>query len=75
MAVNHFPGTAFQDHVYAMWTTFNGAAGNGKIRLAVSRDRGLTFEKPVSHSPPPGVTRLPRPRPYVYPSVGLGRDA
>src|SRR4051794_36458005 len=48
VAVNHFGGTAYQDHVYAMWTTFNGAAGNGMIRLAVSRDRGLTFGKPVT---------------------------
>src|SRR6266542_5900039 len=35
VAVNHIPGNRYQDHVYAMWTTFNGAAGNGKIRLAV----------------------------------------
>ena len=44
VAVNHFVGTRFQDHVYAAWTTFNGAAGNGKIRLAVSR-------RPRAHVP------------------------
>jgi hypothetical protein len=68
VAVNHFPGTAFQDHVYAMWTTFNGAAGNGKIRLAVSRDRGQTFSKAVTITPP-GVTTPATT--YVYPSVGV----
>ena len=67
VAVNHFPGTAFQDHVYAMWTTFNGAAGNGKIRLAVSRDRGQTFSKPITLTPPGTTTPATT---YVYPSVG-----
>jgi hypothetical protein len=67
VAVNHFAGTAFQDHVYAMWTTFNGAAGNGKIRLAVSRDRGQTFSKPITITPPGTTTPATT---YVYPSVG-----
>jgi hypothetical protein len=67
VAVNHIPGNRFQDHVYAMWTTFNGAAGNGKIRLAVSRDRGQTFAKPITITPP-GVTTPATT--YVYPSVG-----
>jgi hypothetical protein len=49
------PGNRYQDRVYAMWTTFNGSAGNGKIRLAVSRDRGKTFSKAVTITPP-GVT-------------------
>src|SRR5262249_20804884 len=34
VAVNHIPGNRFQDHVYAMWATFNGSAGNSKIRVA-----------------------------------------
>jgi hypothetical protein len=67
VAVNHFPDSPYRDHVYAMWTTFNGAAGNGKIRLAVSRDRGQTFSKPVTVTPP-GVTTPATT--YVYPSVG-----
>ena len=67
VAVNHFPGTAFQDHVYAMWTTFNGAAGNGKIRVAVSRDRGQTFSKATTLTPPGTTTPATT---YVYPSVG-----
>jgi len=67
IAVNHIPGSLYQDHVYAMWTTFNGANGNGKIMVAVSRDRGQTFSKAVQLSTPsattPGNT-------YVYPSIG-----
>jgi hypothetical protein len=67
IAVNHFPLSVNHDHVYAMWTTFNGANGNGKIMVSVSRDRGLTFSKAVQLSTPsattPGNT-------YVYPSVG-----
>jgi hypothetical protein len=67
IAVNHIPGNVNQDHVYAMWTTFNGANGNGKIMVAVSRDRGATFSKAVQLSTPsattPGNT-------YVYPSIG-----
>jgi hypothetical protein len=67
IAVNHIPGNRYQDHVYAMWTTFNGAAGNGKVRVAVSRDRGQTFSKAVTITPP-GVTTPATT--YVYPSVG-----
>jgi hypothetical protein len=67
VAVNHFADTPNRDHVYAMWTTFNGAGGNGKIRLAASRDRGQTFAKPVTITPP-GITTPATT--YVYPSVG-----
>jgi hypothetical protein len=67
VAVNHIPGNRYQDHVYAMWTTFNGAAGNGKIRLAVSRDRGQTFSKAITITPPGTTTPATT---YVYPSVG-----
>ena len=67
IAVNHIVGNVNQDHVYAMWTTFNGANGNGKIMVSVSRDRGATFSKAVQLSTPsqttPGNT-------YVYPSIG-----
>jgi hypothetical protein len=67
IAVNHIPLNVNQDHVYAMWTTFNGANGNGKIMVAVSRDRGATFSKAVQLTSPsettPGNT-------YVYPSIG-----
>jgi hypothetical protein len=64
VAVNHIAGNSFQDHVYAAWAVFNGQAI--KVRLAVSRDRGVTFDKAVTISPPsqvgPGVT-------YVYPEI------
>jgi hypothetical protein len=67
IAVNHIVGNVDQDHVYAMWTTFNGANGNGKIMVSVSRDRGATFSKAVQLTTPsettPGNT-------YVYPSIG-----
>jgi len=67
IAVNHIPGSPYRDHVYAMWTSFNGANGNGKIMVAVSRDRGQTFSRAVQLSTPsattPGNT-------YVYPSIG-----
>src|SRR3954469_9915033 len=67
VAVNHIPGNRYQDHVYAMWTTFNGSGGNGKIRLAVSRDRGQTFSKAITITPPGTTTPATT---YVYPSVG-----
>src|SRR5205814_8643373 len=64
---NTIDGNVDQDHVYAMWTTFNGANGNGKIMVSVSRDRGATFSKAVQLTTPsettPGNT-------YVYPSIG-----
>jgi hypothetical protein len=64
IAVNHIFGNRFQDHVYAAWAVFNGSAI--KVRMAVSRDRGLTFDKALTLSPPaqvgPAVT-------YVYPEI------
>src|SRR5262249_4094387 len=68
IAVNHIVGSPYQDHVYAMWTTFNGANGNGKIMVSVMRDRDkLQFSKAVQLSTPsattPGNT-------FVYPSIG-----
>ena len=64
VAVNHIAGNSFQDHVYAAWAVFNGQAT--KVRIAVSRDRGVTFDKAVTISQPsqvgPGVT-------YVYPEI------
>jgi hypothetical protein len=64
IAVNHIPGNQFQDHIYAAWAVFNGSAI--KVRIAVSRDRGLTFDKAVTLSKPsqvgPAVTS-------VYPEI------
>ena len=65
IAVNHIVGNRFQDHVYAAWAVFNGNGGGIKVRMAVSRDRGQTFAKAVTITPPsqvgPGAT-------YVYPA-------
>lgn len=64
VAVNHIPGSANQDHVYAMWSTFNGFTT--KLRVAVSRDRGQTFSKAATLSEPqatgPSTT-------YIYPMI------
>jgi hypothetical protein len=44
VAVNHYPGNRFQDHVYSTWDIVDGNVGSTvKLRMAVSRDRGLTF--------------------------------
>lgn len=64
IAVNHIPGNAYQDHVYAMWTMFKGAAG--EIRVAVSRDRGQTFSPEARVSLPQSVG--PK-NTYVYPAI------
>jgi hypothetical protein len=50
IAVNHSPGTGFQDHAYAMWSIFNGQSI--KLRLAVSRDRGVTYSRATTISAP-----------------------
>ncbi len=66
VAVNQIVGSPYQDHVYAAWAVFNGNGGGIKVRLAVSRDRGLSFDKAVTITPPsdvgPGAT-------YVYPEI------
>jgi hypothetical protein len=64
VAVNHIPGNKFQDHVYAAWAVFNGQAI--KVRMAVSRDRGLTFDKAVTITPPSEVSAGAT---YVYPAI------
>jgi hypothetical protein len=69
VAVNDIPGSPYQDHVYAAWAVFNGSAT--KVRMAVSRDRGQTFDRAFTLSAPaqvgPAVT-------YVYPSVDAAGD-
>src|SRR5437773_4063602 len=66
IAVNHIVGNVNQDHVYATWAVFNGNSAGKVIKMAVSRDRGQTFAKAVTISPPsevgPAVT-------YVYPEI------
>src|SRR5579864_1387079 len=69
VAVNDVTGSPFQDHVYAMWSVFE--RNNTKIEIAVSRDRGQTFSKPVTITAPaqtgPSNT-------YIYPSVDAAGD-
>jgi len=64
VAVNHIVGNPFQDHVYAAWAVFNGQSI--KVRMAVSRDRGQTFDKAVTISMPSQVSAGTT---YVYPEI------
>ena len=66
VAVNHLVGNVNQDHVYAAWAVFNGNGGGIKVRMAVSRDRGLTFDKAVTITPPSDVGAGAT---YVYPEI------
>jgi hypothetical protein len=66
VAVNHIVGNRFQDHVYAAWAVFNGNGGGIKVRMAVSRDRGQTFDKAVTITPPSEVSAGAT---YVYPEI------
>ena len=50
IAVNDIPGNRYQDHVYATWDVIN--ARTTKIRVAVSRDRGLSFSKAITLTSP-----------------------
>jgi hypothetical protein len=69
VAVNHIVGSPFQDHVYAAWAIFNGNGGGIKVRMAVSRDRGQTFDKAVTITPPSQVGAGAT---YVYPEIDAG---
>ena len=71
IAVNHIPGNAYQDHVYAAWAVFNGAGGGIKVRMAVSRDRGQAFDKAVTITPPSQVGAGAT---YVYPEIDAAGD-
>jgi hypothetical protein len=64
VAVNHIVGNKFSDHVYAAWAVFNGQSI--KVRMAVSRDRGQTFDKAITISAPSGVGPGAT---YVYPEI------
>jgi hypothetical protein len=66
VAVNHIVGNKYQDHVYAAWAVFNGSGGGIKVRMAVSRDRGVNFAKPVTISTPSQVTAGAT---YVLPEI------
>jgi hypothetical protein len=69
IAVNHIPGNQYQDHVYALWTVFNGQTS--KLRISVSRNRGQTFSTPVTVSAPQATGPS---NTYVYPSIDAAGD-
>jgi hypothetical protein len=69
IAVNHIPGNKWQDHVYAGWTVYDGQ--NGKLRIAVSRDRGQTFAKATTLTKPGETSPLNE---YVQLSVDAAGD-
>jgi hypothetical protein len=69
VAVNHVVGSQFQDHVYAMWSVFNG--NTTKIKVAVSRDRGATFSTPTVITAPQATGPS---NTYIYPSVDAAGD-
>jgi len=73
IAVNHIVGHPNQDHVYAMWSVFNGASNGGSVdlRLAVSRDRGATFTRYDSFTTP---SISGRQNFYVQPSIDAKGD-
>jgi hypothetical protein len=64
VAVNHNVLSPYRDHVYAMWSVFNGDAV--KIRMAKSVDRGQTFTPAVTITPPSDVGPSTT---YIYPSI------
>ncbi len=66
IAVNHFPGNKFQDHVYAMWTVFDGCCNQAQIREAVSVDRGLTFSPAIRITPPQVDQQF---NTFIYPGI------
>jgi hypothetical protein len=69
VAVNHIVGNRYQDHVYAAWAVFNGSTS--KVRTAVSRDHGETFDKAVTITTPSQVSAGST---YVYPVVDASGD-
>jgi hypothetical protein len=64
VAVNHVATSPYRDHVYALWSLFNG--DSVKIRFSKSVDRGATFTPARTISQPSQMGPCPT---YVYPSV------
>ncbi|HET6211594.1 MAG TPA: sialidase family protein [Micromonosporaceae bacterium] len=69
VAANHFPGSKFQDHVYAAWSVFNGSTT--KINVAVSEDRGQTFRTRATVTRPNETSTA---NDFVYPAVDPSGD-
>src|SRR5262249_60298546 len=68
IAVNHIVPNIFADHVYSVWSVFNGLST--KVRLAVSRDRGQSFDKAVTISAPGEVGSAGT---FAYDATGAAR--
>jgi hypothetical protein len=66
IAVNQSTVSPYRDHVYAMWSVFNGDAV--KIRLAKSVDRGVTFGPAKTITPPSQVGPSTT---YIYPDTDV----
>jgi len=69
IAVNHIAGNRYQDHVYAVWSVFNGSSVD--LRIAVSRDRGATFSRYSSFTTPSVSGKASF---YVQPSIDANGD-
>lgn len=69
IAVNHIAGHPYQDHVYAVWSVFNGSSVD--LRISVSRDRGATFSRYNSFTTPSVSGRASF---YVQPSIDAKGD-
>jgi hypothetical protein len=67
IAVNHFPATKTQDHVFGAWAIFNGSSV--WIEYVVSRDRGQTFTKPRRLTVP--TNQSGPSNTYVYPAYDV----
>jgi hypothetical protein len=69
IAVNHIVGNANQDHVYVMWTVYNGRTS--KLHVAVSRDRGQTFSDAATLTQPQATGPS---NAFIYPMIDKAGD-
>ncbi|HEU5394142.1 MAG TPA: sialidase family protein, partial [Candidatus Methylomirabilis sp.] len=69
VVVNKIPGHPYQDHVYAVWSIYNGSTT--ELRVAVSRDRGLTFAKATTFTMPSETGPSNQ---FVFPAIDAAGD-
>ncbi len=65
IAVNHVTLSPYRDHVYAMWSVFNGV-NTVEVFFSKSVDRGATFSPAKRITPPNQVGPA---NTYIYPSI------
>ncbi len=65
VAVNHVTLSPYRDHVYAMWSVFNGV-NTVEVFFSKSVDRGATFSPARRITPPNQVGPA---NTYIYPSI------